>query len=91
MYDDCTEIVGLKDLTQSTSLDDYFQRDLELVRKGHIKREDIAQRRAILEGIEASGGQWWEWVHGNVPQMQSGGLALVREGRIVWATMTWIS
>lgn len=40
---------------------------------------------------ELPGDEWWEWIQGTEPLMQSGGIALVRHGKIVYARQDWIS
>jgi hypothetical protein len=44
-----------------------------------------------LSSREIPGDEWFEWVSGTESLMQSGGLALVRSGRIVYAEQHWIS
>jgi hypothetical protein len=95
--DDFTEFVTPDELTRRITLDDYYATDLA----HHASRRTPEQFREVeqqLERAKASlgarvlpGDEWWEWVSGTEPLMQSGGLALVRCGRIVYAEQHWIN
>ena len=97
MGDDFTEFVTVNELTRRITLDAYYATDLAR----HASRRTPEQFREIEQQIEQSkaslgarampGDEWWEWVSGTEPLMQSGGLALVRSGRIVYAEQHWIS
>jgi hypothetical protein len=89
--DDWTDLVRHELLTRKVSLDEYFAESMELVRKGRVAKSAIDRNRAELEGRAQPGDEWWEWVMGTEPLMQMGGLALVRNGGIVWARNDWIS
>jgi hypothetical protein len=92
MYEDYAECVQPEYLTKRITLDEHFADSIERVQRGLLKREHIDSRRAALDAIAAEkGGEWWEWIQGNEPQMQSGGIALVRDGQILWAALGWIS
>jgi hypothetical protein len=95
--DDFTEFVTADALTRRITLDDHYEKDVA----HHATRRTPEQFREIKQRIEQSktslsarampGDEWWEWVSGTEPLMQSGGLALVRSGQIVYAEQHWIS
>jgi hypothetical protein len=97
--DDWTDLIRRDDLKRELPLDSYIEEQLnELVSYNSPSPSYIAETRQRLEAFVRKaekhaqpGDSWWEWVQGTVPQMQTGGLAVVRNGKIVWATMTWIS
>jgi hypothetical protein len=91
MDDDWTDLVKREILTRRVTLDEYFAEGMELVRRGRVARSAIDCNRAELEARAQPGDEWWEWVLGTEPLMQMGGLALVREGGVVWARNDWIS
>lgn len=51
----------------------------------------VLGRKPPLEALTEPGDEWRAWVGGTEPLMQTGGLALVRRGRVVWARQDWIS
>jgi hypothetical protein len=53
--------------------------------------ESAEADRIHLVTLALSGDEWWTWLSGTEPLMQSGGLALVRAGSIVWARRDWLS
>jgi hypothetical protein len=91
MEEDWTDLVKRERLTRRVTLDEYFAEWLELVRRGRASQSDIDRNRAGLEGRAQPGDEWWAWVMGTEPLMQMGGLALVRNGGVVWARNDWIS
>jgi hypothetical protein len=91
MDDDWTDVVKREMLTRRVTLDEYFTETTELVRRGRVAQSAVDQDRAALEARAQPGDEWWEWVMGTEPLMQMGGVALVREGAVVWARDDWIS
>jgi hypothetical protein len=91
MDDDWTDLVKREMLTRPLTLDEYFAEGMELIRRGRIAQSAIDRDRAQLEARRQAGDEWWEWVMGTEPLMQMGGLALVRDGEVVWARNDWIS
>jgi hypothetical protein len=89
--DDWTDLVKREMLTRKVSLDEYFAETIELARRGRVAQSVIDRNRAALDGRAQPGDEWWEWVMGTQPLMQIGGLALVRDGGVVWARNDWIS
>lgn len=59
-------------LTQRTTLDDYY---------GDALRQE---ERLRLERMAEPDGEWWIWECGSEYLMQRGGIALVKQGQIVW-------
>jgi len=51
----------------------------------------VATHKAPLLALVQPGDEWWQWVQGSEPLMQTGGLALVRNGIVVWARLDWMS
>ena len=75
-----TETVARDWLTEQVTLQSHFGRD--------------GKEQPWIAPLEARwkiGDQWWEWVSGTEPLMQMGGIALVRDGIIVYAGLTWMS
>jgi hypothetical protein len=91
MNDDWTDLVKRELLTRRVTLDEYFAEYMELVRRGRIAQSVVDRSRAQLEERAQVGDEWWEWVMGTEPLMQMGGLALLRDGDVVWARNDWIS
>jgi hypothetical protein len=88
--EDCSALVDESMLVGRVSLRDYLgRRD----RRGDLAPSEavVAERVRPYEALARDGDEWWTWVMGDEPLMQQGGLALVRLGRVVWATMEWIS
>lgn len=85
--DNYAEFLTLQDCTLKLTLDEYFREKQTL----GIEQSRIDCLRVMLESRAIPGDQWWEWVRGTEPMMQYGGIALVRNGAIVWARETWIS
>ncbi len=92
---DWAPLLNRDDLTRELSLEQYVKEQVE-----ESESMDATSRQLLDEFVQSitlvaqAGDSWWEWVRGpenQVPKMQMGGLALVRNGSIVWATMTWIS
>ena len=91
MDDDWTDLVKREMLTRRVTLDEYFADSVEFVRQGRMAQSVIDGDRAELEGRAHPGDEWWEWIMGTEPLRQMGGLALVRDGGVVWARNDWIS
>ena len=91
MEDDWIDLVKHEMLTCRVTLDEYFAESMELVRRGRLAQAAVDRNRAELEARAQLGDEWWEWVMGTVPLMQMGGLAIVRDGKLVWARNDWIS
>jgi hypothetical protein len=93
MDDDWSDFVKGEMLTRRITLDEYLAlaAGIELVGIDQIGQSTLDCYRAELESRAQPGDEWWEWVMGTEPLMQMGGLALVRDGRVVWARNTWIS
>jgi hypothetical protein len=91
MDDDWTDLVKREMLTRRVTLDEYFAESMELVRRGRVAQSAIDRNRKELEARAQPNDEWWEWVMGTEPLMQMGGIALVRDGAIVWARNDWIS
>ncbi|HMF18410.1 MAG TPA: hypothetical protein VKE98_14465 [Gemmataceae bacterium] len=91
MDDDWTDIVKPEMLERRLSLDEYFAEAIELVRKGRISQSAIDRDREILQERALPNDEWWEWIMGTEPLRQMGGLALVRNRKIIWARNDWIS
>jgi hypothetical protein len=90
--EDWTGLVSRDDLKRELSPQAYAE---ELLSEFETVTDDIRRRlqEFVLKVEEHAqpGDNWWEWLQGTEPLMQRGGLAVVRNGTIVWATMTWIS
>lgn len=86
--DDWTDLVTPETLIRRITLDEYFAESDDWVRKGQIAQAAIAQDRAQLEARAARDDHWWE--RGLAPGPWVGGIALVRDGRVVWARDDWI-
>jgi hypothetical protein len=95
--DDWSEFVKLEHLTQQVTLDSFYAQDLlhHSQRRSPIHFEQIRQHieshKNSLAARALPGDCWWEWVEGTERLMQSGGIALVRNGRIIYAYQSWIS
>lgn len=92
--DDWSELISSADLRHQLTLDEYFAKSLTETSNPKVLaliRERNEKLRPRLEALAQPGDCWWEWIQGEIPLMQSGGLALVRAGKIVWATLAWIS
>jgi hypothetical protein len=95
--EDCTDLISHKDLKREVTLNSYVEDQLNEL-AGLNSPSAIADSRLRLEafvrkieGKAEPGDSWWEWVQGTEPLRQTGRLAVVRNGTIVWATRTWIS
>lgn len=94
---DFSEFVTPDELTQRVTLDEYYREEIA----HHTSRRTTEELRDIMSRIEQTkarliahwtqGDEWWEWVSGTEPLMQSGGIALVRAGKIIYAEQHWIS
>ena len=95
--EDWSEFVELGDLNRALTLDEYFANQVaELGQDPNPAtvaqiRQQWEVMRGELEALAQPSDSWWEWIQGDEPLMQSGGLALVRGGQIVWAFQAWIS
>ena len=97
MGHDFTDFVTVDELTRRITLDDYYA--VHLARHAsrrtpeHFREieQQIERYKASLSARAIPGDEWWEWVSGTEPLMQSGGLALVRSGQIVYAEQHWIN
>ncbi len=94
--EDWTDLVSLKNLTRELSLQDYVDEQIcEAAIHDSPNITEIHQGLTIfvqqLKERTQPGDQWWEWIQGTEPMRQMGGPAVVRDGTIAWATMTWIS
>ena len=95
--EDWSELVSFSNLKREISLELYVEDQLSELR-GLNSQSTIDNSRERLDEFVRNVAQyaqpgdcWWEWVIGTEPLRQMGGLAVVRNGTIVWATMTWIS
>jgi hypothetical protein len=95
--EDWSDLITHADLKREITLDLYLDEQMSEF-SADLPQSDRAEQRQRLEEIISerrerawAGDSWWEWVLGTQPLSQMGGLALVRDGKIVWATMTWIS
>ncbi len=94
--DDRSWLVTPDMLTHLVTLDDYLAEQwTPIARRSADPAEAIrllvAAKKPPLEALAGPGDEWWAWVAGSEPLMQSGGLALVRSGAVVWAREDWIS
>ena len=95
--DDLTGLVTKDELTRRVTLDAYYDEQIahHAARRTSEELHEMGQRiersKASLGARAMPGDEWWEWVSGTEPLMQSGGLALVRAGDIVYAVQHWIS
>ena len=91
--EDWTKVITPGMLTQRVDLDEHLTETLApLLRRAGLpahadKSEVLADKKRPYEALSRPGDEWWAWVAGTEPQMQMGGLALVRGGAIVWASM----
>jgi hypothetical protein len=88
---DWTEFVDREMLIRRVEIDDHLAEYEALVCKGTVAQSVVDDLRAKLTARVLPGDEWWEWVSGTEPLMQMGGLAIVRNGAIVWASNEWIS
>jgi hypothetical protein len=95
--EDYSALVRWEDLTHQFSLESYVDDQLRELYGDNLPTR-VAERRQSMETFlqklrcrTKPGDSWWDWVQGSEPLMQTGGVALVRNGAIVWATTTWIS
>jgi hypothetical protein len=93
--DDWSDIISPEDLKRELSLSSYVEEQLSELYELNPPSA-IAETRQRLETfvreIEChaqAGDSWWEW-EWTEPKITTGGLAVVRNCQIVWATMTWI-
>ena len=82
-----TEFVTAEHLVRRVTLDDYIAR-------GRPRLSDPAPQehelRQFYLTLFAEGDEWWEWQWGKKMQpFSEGGLALVRDGKVVWADADW--
>jgi hypothetical protein len=98
VMEDWTKLIGQDDLKRAITLDHYINEQLRELSSHNNSPARLADARQRLqsfvqkiEGYAEPDDVWWEWVQGTEQLMQTGGLAVVRNGTIVWATMTWIS
>jgi len=91
MDEDWTDLGKPQMLTQRVTLDEYFAESMALVQAGRLAASAIDRDRAQLEARARPQDQWWAWLLGTEPLRQIGGLALVRDGNIIWARSDWIS
>jgi hypothetical protein len=89
--DDWTDLVSNEMLTRRVTLDEYQAEHVVLASRGLVPQSKVDSDRAMLKPLIRPGEEWWEWIMGTEPLMQMGGLALVREGRVIWARNDWIS
>jgi hypothetical protein len=89
--DDWSDLVKPEWLSRRIALDEYFAESLECVRSGRLAQSAVDADRAALEALAGPGDEWWEWLLGTEPLRQLGGLVLVRDGRVAWARLDWIS
>ena len=92
-HEDWTAFVSLQDLKRELTPEMYFAELVAESAPDPDPERTLTQQRQ-LEELTQPGDVWWEWVQGKpggVPLLQCGGLALVRDGKIVWAGQTWIS
>jgi hypothetical protein len=90
--DDWTELVSRKDLKRELSPQAYAEEQLsEFTTDIDDVRRRLQEFVLKLEEHAQPGDSWWEWIQGTEPLRQMGGLAVIRNGTIVWATMKWIS
>jgi hypothetical protein len=88
--DDWSGIVKIDMLTCKVALTEYFAQYLELERKHNLPAR-AEQRQTRLELMALPGDEWWEWFMGDNRLGGFGGIALVRNGDIVWASNDWVS
>jgi hypothetical protein len=95
--EDWSDLIVHGDLKREVTLDSYVEEQLSELSCGNQPEVIADSHQRLLafvrdiQGRAQAGDTWWEWVKGTEPLMQQGGLAVVRNGKIVWATMTWIS
>jgi hypothetical protein len=89
--------VSYEDLKREITLDAYVRERIEEL-TGLNPPEAVENARQRLEqfvreirGHAEPGDTWWEWTRGTEFLMQQGGLAVVRDGKIIWSKMTWRS
>lgn len=87
--DDWTDIVRTDWLSRRLTLDEYFAE--QLGRETRPANSQLDMDRAALEARARFGDEWWERIAGSLPLRQIGGIALVRDGQVVWARDDWIS
>jgi hypothetical protein len=88
--DDWVDFVDSTMLQRRVTLDEYLY-ESEVFRRGLVARHKVDADRANLAARTQPDDEWWVWIAGTEPLMQQGGLALVRQGRIIWARQDWIS
>jgi hypothetical protein len=91
MDDNCADFIQHEWLRRRVTLSEYFAFYLERAIERGRDTSDIERTIAELEARAQDGDEWWEWIMGDEPLMQMGGLALVRNGRVVWTDTGWIS
>jgi hypothetical protein len=95
--EDWSQLISSNDLKREISLDSYVEEQLSEMSGNNSPSVIADARQRLAEFVREAakhaqpGDSWWEWVEGTERLMQTGGLAVVRNGTIVWATMTWIS
>jgi hypothetical protein len=99
--EDWSEFVTPQWLVRRVVLDEYLaDRYLPVAKRASAEhaisvaeatRVWVEAKKPPLEAIQQPGDEWWEWLQGSEPLMQMGGLALVRSGAVVWASMDWMS
>ena len=95
--EDWSDIISREDLKREIDLDSYADDQVSEL-YGNNPPEVISAARQRLQAFVRKirkharpGDTWQEWVQGTEPSMQQGGLAVIRDEEIVWATMTRIS
>jgi hypothetical protein len=90
---DATQYVTTPMLQHRTTLDEYFQKwEYDRFAKGNpILQKKLTDYREQLGELMRDGGELWEWLTGTHAFAQAGGLAVVRDGVIVWASSDWRS
>jgi hypothetical protein len=92
----CTSSVQKKHLIRRTTLTKLFApafKSIDWRRKGKERRKLVRDEMQVLQSMAQAGDEWWLWTDRlDVPEgMQCGGIALVRDGEVVWAKQTWLS
>jgi hypothetical protein len=95
--DNCGEFLTSDNLVRCVTVDSYFAADLAHHKSRRTPEvfQAMEQRiQTVKDGLNnraLPGDEWWEWIQGPERLMQTGGIALVRAGTVIYARQCWIS